>query len=199
MNRLLNNSYFVGAALGIIIGFALLAALFFVFINPRLSELGNMGEPDQGLINNPNALTVVPGGSPIDKETNEVLNQFGGTADNSAEAGSPDAPHQSDVVEEDDLPPQAVKMSASMENGFNPNLVTVKRGQIVTLALASGDGKTYILRFDDPELKAIAVGVTDNQVRAITFNAPDKAGRYSFFSDVPGHAQAGLRGELVVN
>jgi len=66
------------------------------------------------------------------------------------------------------------------------------------VAVSSTDGYTHVFMFDDPSLSAVAVGVGPKETRAITFNAPAKAGTYSFHCDVPGHTARGEVGAMIV-
>jgi len=137
---------------------------------------------------------VVPSGSKVSTE-GKVLTDSGEEADNTALAGSPDAPKQSRSLSEDEIPESAVKLSISAE-GFSPNEFTVDSGDLVTISVTSLD-KTHVFKFDDESLKAVAVGVGGGETRAITFNAP-VAGDYTFFCDVPGHRGRGETGVMHV-
>lgn len=140
------------------------------------------------------AKQVVPETSPVSKE-GKVLTSKGTPADNTALPGSPEAPKQSRSLSKKEIPSSAVKLTVTAK-GFVPNEFTVKAGQVVTLSLTSGD-KTHVFKFDDPKLKAVAIGIAGNETRAITFNAP-AAGDYTFFCDVPGHRARGETGVMHV-
>jgi plastocyanin len=140
--------------------------------------------------------TQVQGGSMV-TEGGKVVTDEGEPVDNTAAPGSPTAPQQSDPISEDSVPRGAIKIQVSAA-GFEPSEFTVNSGEVVTLSVASVDEQTHIFKFKDPSLKAVAVGVGPGEVRALTFNAPDKRGEYQFFCDVPGHAGRGETGTMTV-
>jgi len=139
---------------------------------------------------------LVEGGSMV-TEGGEVVTDEGEPVDNTATPGSPTAPQQSDPISEEAIPRGAIKLQVSAA-GFEPNEFTVNSGEVVTLSIISVDEQTHIFKFKDSSLKAVAVGVGPGEVRALTFNAPDKRGEYQFFCDVPGHASRGETGTMTV-
>ncbi|MCK5461213.1 cupredoxin domain-containing protein [Candidatus Gracilibacteria bacterium] len=106
------------------------------------------------------------------------------------------APKQSESLSEEDVPEAAKILEISSVGGYVPTEFTVSRGEAVTLTIKSTDDKTHIFRFESKDLEAIAVGIGPNEMRAISFNAPETAGEYVFFSDVPG--QKNLTGKMIV-
>lgn len=139
---------------------------------------------------------LVEGGSLV-TEGGEVVTEEGEPVDNTAAPGSPTAPQQSDPISEEAIPRGAIKLQVSA-TGFEPNEFTVNSGEAVTLSIISVDEQTHIFKFDDPSLRAVAVGVGPGEVRALTFNAPDERGEYRFFCDVPGHTARGETGTMIV-
>jgi len=138
----------------------------------------------------------VEGGSIVTEE-GEVVTEEGEPVDNAAVSGSPTAPQQSNPISEESIPRGAIKLQVSAA-GFEPNEFTVNRGEVVTLSVIPTDESVHIFKFRDPSLKAVALGVSPSEIRAITFNAPDKRGEYPFFCDVPGHAGRGETGTMIV-
>lgn len=109
----------------------------------------------------------------------------------------PSKPAQSPPVNEANVPEKAVKLGISA-GGITPASFEVKKGQEVTLSVASQDDWTHIFRFKDEGLKEVAVGVGPGQTRLITFYAPKNRGEYEFYCDVPGHSDRGEKGKMLV-
>lgn len=138
---------------------------------------------------------AVPGISPVAEGV--VVTEQGTPVRYDVEPGSPEAPRQTQPIAEDEIPAGTIKVSVSFEEGFVPNEFTVRRGEAVTLSFTSVDERTYVPKFREP-LSAVAVGIASGETRAITFNAPNQAGEYEFYSDVPGHVNRGLVGKMIV-
>ncbi|MCP6720184.1 MAG: cupredoxin domain-containing protein [Patescibacteria group bacterium] len=138
---------------------------------------------------------LVPEASPVTQD-GEVVTQEGAPVKLDVEPGSPEAPQQSNPINEESLPEEAVKLQVSA-SGFLPSTFKVKTGDTITLSLTTADDRSHIFKFKDPSLSAVAIGVGTSKTRAITFNAPSK-GDYSFFCDVPGHELRGETGVMVV-
>ncbi len=124
-----------------------------------------------------------------------VIAGAGAPAKNDAPPGSSEAPERSGPLSKDMVPEGAIMIRAT-RNAFSPSRFEVKKSEPITLALASGDEFTHILAFQDPSLRAIALGVSGGEVRAIRFNAPDEKGEYEFYKDMPGFQN--VRGTMVV-
>lgn len=144
----------------------------------------------------PEGTVAVTGTSPI-APSGEVIAPSGKPADNTSVPGSQTAPQQSAPLSTKEVPPQAVKLSVSA-SGFSPSSFSVSAGKAVTLSLTSTDDQTHVLRFNDPSLNAVAIGIGPGQTRVITFNAPAAPGTYSFHCDVPGHTARGETGTMTV-
>ncbi len=190
------NYYIIGSLIGVLVGGSI---IYFLIQSGVLGNKVQPPVPPVGTAPIPpgtEVAPVAPGTSPV-APNGLVVNAFGKVADNSAVAGAPEAPQQSAVLEDKEVPAGTIKIVARL-NGFTPNSFEVKAGAAVTLSLASGDGFSYVFKFDDPSLSAVAIGVSASDVRAITFNAPTKKGEYTFYSDVPGHRDSGLVGKMIV-
>jgi uncharacterized cupredoxin-like copper-binding protein len=143
------------------------------------------------------AVQVVPGASPV--KDDKVLTMTGQPVKNDVAPMSPSAPQQTAPISE-----AAVKNNGSVikiqvsATGFNPNSFSVKPGAATTIAVTSADDFTHIFAFADKSLEAVAVGLAPGETRAISFNAPDKAGEYEFRCGVPGHAGRGEVGKMIV-
>lgn len=141
-------------------------------------------------------VVVVPGANPITKD-NKVVTQEGKPTLNDAIPMSPQAPQQTAPVDKTKLSDKVVKLTVTA-SGWTPNSFTVNANSPVSFAVTSGDAFTHVFLFDDPTLAAVAIGVGPGETRAITFNAPAKAGEYKFHCDVPGHPGRGEVGKMIV-
>jgi uncharacterized cupredoxin-like copper-binding protein len=163
-----------------------------------------------GTVNNTNTATtttngqVVPEGARVEvvganavTKDNIVITKTGEVAKNDVIPMSPQAPQQTAPITKAQLPNTALKLDVSA-TGFSPKEITAKAGSPVTLSVSSTDGLTHVFMFDDNALAAVAIGVGPSETRAITFNAPAKAGTYTFRCDVPGHFGRGEVGALIV-
>lgn len=155
--------------------------------------------PDLGAINAAlkDAVQVVPGASPV--KDNKVLTMEGKPVNNAATPMSPQAPQQTAPISEAAVKNNTgiVKIQVSA-TGFNPASFSVKAGEAVTIAVTSADDFTHIFAFSDKSLEAVAVGLAPGETRAISFNAPTKAGEYEYKCGVPGHAGRGEVGKMIV-
>ncbi len=145
------------------------------------------------------AVAQIPGANLVTTD-NKVINANGVVAVNNAQPMSPEAPKQTTPMAKDQvakLPNSVIKLTVTAA-GWNPNSFTVKAGAPVSVVITSGDSFTHVFAFDDPSLSAVAVGVSPQETRAITFNAPTKAGEYGFLCAVPGHAGRGETGKMIV-
>lgn len=126
-----------------------------------------------------------------------VVTPTGAATQNNVTPGAPSAPQESTpVASQSAVPSAAIKLTVTAANGFSPNTFTVTAGAPVSLALTDGDTLSHTLVFQDPSLSAVAVGVSPGETRVITFNAPTKAGSYTFASNIPG--QSGETGTMIV-
>jgi plastocyanin len=144
------------------------------------------------------AVVVAPQSNPISVDTGEVLTRDGKqVSDNATADGKRTGPLQSaPIADTSKLPGGTVKLLISAA-GFSPSEFTVSAGQAVALSLTAKDS-IEVFKFDSSLLSGVAVGLTPNETRAITFNAPDKIGEYVFYSDFGGHRQAGVVGKMIV-
>jgi len=138
-----------------------------------------------------------PGANPIN-EANQVVTWEGQPTDNSVAPIDDNAPKPTLPIEKSQVAAEAIKLNISKANGFTPKRFTVSAGEPTTVALTAADASTHMLKFDDPSLNAVALLVGPGETKAITFNAPTTPGEYTFRCDVPGHAEAGEVGVMVV-
>lgn len=137
------------------------------------------------------AVAVVPGSNPISKD-NKVLTLSGEVTKTNVSAASPVAPQQTLAIAKELLPASVIKLEASKEGGFTPNSFTVKAGAAVTVSITNKDtANSVTLAFTDPTLVGLVMGAGPSETRAISFNAPTKAGEYQFIDGIPGHSGTG--------
>ena len=161
--------------------------------------LDENGEPMMVPTKEIKMVIVSPGTSGINVETGEVITETGDAVVNDVRAGSQEGPRSSFPIDVNDLPESTIKLDVT-SNSFTPNEFTVNRGQAVSLAVTNVNESTFseVFRFDDVSLKGVVLGLSNGQTRSITFNAPDKAGEYTFFSDMFNHRDQGAVGTMIV-
>ncbi len=143
----------------------------------------------------PQGTAAAPGASPV-SGAGQVVTKEGKPVKLNVVAGTPDAPQQSNPIGAGSVSAGTIKMTVSAK-GFSPNQFVVRAGDVVTIALTSGDTQTHVFKFDDASLSAVAIGVGPGETRAITFNAPSP-GKYGFHCDVPNHSSRGETGTMTV-
>lgn len=137
---------------------------------------------------------VADGSSPINTETGRVMTDEGEEADNTAEPGRPDAPGQSLRTDKEDVPEGSIMLDMD-STSITPEEFTVNAGEAVSLAVTATGDSPVVFKFRTDELSGVAVGVESGETRIIPFNAPDEAGEYEFYSDVPTH---NVEGTMIV-
>jgi heme/copper-type cytochrome/quinol oxidase subunit 2 len=162
--------------------------------NPEVSNMDLTALENPEIVIPKEGKEIIPRTSPVSDE-NEVLTMTGEKANNAALPGASDAPIPSHLLTAEDLPENSVKLTV-VDHNFIPNEFTVKAGEVVTLSFTSGD-TVHVLKFDNPEIQAIALGIGLGETKAIVFNAP-VVGDYTFFCDVPGHQARGETGVMHV-
>ncbi len=146
------------------------------------------------------AIEIVPGSSLVDIKSGAVIKTDGAKVDNAAQAASQEAPSQSfPISNPEELPKSTIKLDVT-SSSFAPNTFTVKKGQVVTLAISNVNETTFseIFRFDDPSLSGVVIGLAKGETKSIIFNAPDKAGEYTFYSAMFDHRDLGAVGKMIV-
>jgi plastocyanin len=134
------------------------------------------------------AKVAVPGANPI-TTNNKVVTATGQATDNTARPMSDTAPKQTSFLDKSTLPSGLTKITIA--NGtFSPSTFTTTVGAPTTFSLTGGDSLSHVIAFDDTSLNAIAILVGPGQTKAITFNAPSKAGSYTFRDASPSDKPA---------
>lgn len=119
---------------------------------------------------------------------NKVVAANGQPVRSDSEPKSPVSPIVSlDINQSEDinLPNEAIKIMMNKET-ITPNPIIVSAGQPVTWLVESADEWYHVLRFIDPSLKAIAVGVAGGEARLVRFNAPTITGAYTIYDEIFG-------------
>jgi nitrite reductase (NO-forming)/hydroxylamine reductase len=89
-----------------------------------------------------------------------------------------------------------IGVGSNIEGVANPDL-RVGPGEVVTLTLINGEGAEHDIFFPDFDAKTSRVSGQGNSV-SVTFTAPERSGSYLYMDTVPGHAEAGMKGYLLV-
>lgn len=103
--------------------------------------------------------------------------------------------------------PYSAKGSVTVANGqaaldatdalqWQPNTVLAKAGDKVTLAVKNSGNTAHT--FVSPGLSVKQEDVPVQKTTSITFTAPNAPGAYQFWCNIPGHAEAGMVGEVIV-
>ncbi len=142
------------------------------------------------------AVVTVPGANPIIPD-GTVMTVSGSPVQNDAAPLSADAPQQTPPIAPEQLSASAINLTVS-GGIWTPAEFTVKAGAPITLALTVDDDNHHFFLFNDPSLQAVVVGLSPHETRALTFNAPEQVGEYSFSCNVPGHADRGEKGKMLV-
>lgn len=166
-------------------------AIYFIFTgvipSPRTGPVSGMPKLE--------GTAAVPGTSPV-TDKGQVINPLGEAARLDVEAGSLEAPQQSNTLGEEEIPAEAIKLVMS-DGVITPPSFEVRAGAPVTLFVSVSDNQAHVFKFSDPALSAVVLSVSPYESRAITFNAPAK-GTYTFYCDVPGHRGRGEEGTMIV-
>jgi plastocyanin len=152
--------------------------------------------PVAGSTSTVEGIILARGSSIVSTETGKVVNSEGKEMDNSAIPGTTNAPKQSYMIDPNKVPESSVKLVMS-PNSITPSEFRVKAGQVVFLVLSSGE-TVDIFKFESPLLNAVAVGLSRNETRSITFNAPLEKGEYVFYSDFKNYRSLGAVGKMIV-
>lgn len=151
---------------------------------------------DAGIASLKGAKVVVAGANPITPD-NKVVTPTGQVTDNASRPMDPAAPRQTGFLKKEDLPTTLIKISVG--NGrFSPKEFTTVAGAPTSFSLTGVDNVSHLIAFDDPALAAVIILVGPGQTKAITFNAPEKPGEYTFRCDAPGHLAQGESGKMIV-
>ena len=157
--------------------------------------IGEPGEPvePEGFVEDPLAGAVpIEPGEPVEPMTEPITEE-----PQIPSWQNPEEPTQSAPLKEGQVVEGAIAIGISAE-GILPSSFEVKRGETVVLSVSSSDQWTHVFKFKDESLSGVAVGLSSGQTRVITFYAPDKAGDYEYYCDVPGHEGRGEIGKMVV-
>lgn len=180
----MKKSLTVWIAIGVILG---LVIVYFSLKSIGPNKPNNQKQTK--ILNGQKTTVAAPGASAV-SEKGIVLTEDGNVAKNDAEPGTPEAPKESMPLSNVEIPKSSIVIEIS-KSGIAPTSFTVKPGEAVTLTAKVGDGGAHVFKFRDPSLQAVALGISPDETRAITFNAPKKIGEYEFYCDIPGHPEVG--------
>lgn len=168
--------------LSFFLGFAIATWVFPPVSQKQDQPVVSITKPELDFINIEGATMIVPGTSPI--KDGVVINQLNQPAKNDAAEYSAEAPQLSKAIPADQLPKDGIQLNVS-EQEIVPSQFTVKAGQPVILKASAVDQWTHVLVFDGG-LSGLTIGLNGDESRVLVFNAPDKAGEYSFRDTIFG-------------
>ena len=79
---------------------------------------------------------------------------------------------------------------------FEPSELTAEAGETVTIAFKNQGSLSHNLTFKNLDAKTETIQTGNTRTIELQVDEP---GTYQFVCTVPGHAQAGMKGKLVVN
>lgn len=178
----------------VIVGLIALALIIWAVISQ--SKKGELMSSENNNAQNNQAQNglVNEGQMPINNNPNTPELNLAGEVVTPATPGLPGTPENLDLMPQGEIaaasiPEKPIEKTNPVrievtvgENGFTPDVITVKAGQEVTLAVTANNGVSIIV-FDGGF--ASAVGISNGQTEDIKFSAPTTRGEYSFHNDVP--------------
>ncbi|HVA25140.1 MAG TPA: cupredoxin domain-containing protein [Chloroflexota bacterium] len=129
----------------------------------------------------------------------------------SAAAASPSAPAgaaaSAQVVGQKAPGPYSANASVTVANGqasieatdslkWQPDAIIAKAGDKITLQVKNSGNTAHA--FLSPGLSVSQTDVPVQKTTSVTFTAPSAPGAYQFWCNIPGHAEAGMVGEVIV-
>ncbi|HEX6512759.1 MAG TPA: cupredoxin domain-containing protein [Chloroflexota bacterium] len=129
----------------------------------------------------------------------------GAASNPSTAAASPSAAAQ--VVGQKAPGPYAAKGSVTVQSGqaaiegtdalqWQPNTIMAKAGEKVTLQIKNSGNTAHTIL--SPALNLNQTDVPIQKTTEVSFSAPSAPGAYQFWCNIPGHAEAGMVGEVIV-
>jgi len=83
------------------------------------------------------------------------------------------------------------------EFAFAPSVIEIKTGESTRIVFDNQG--TIAHDFEIPDLEIVIETTNAGNKGEITFVAPSMAGSYDFICSIPGHKEAGMVGQLIVN
>ncbi len=78
---------------------------------------------------------------------------------------------------------------------FDPNTINATPGQTINLTMVNKGQSRHTFVLKDAN---VSIAAEAGQQTQTTFKAPSNPGTYQFLCDVPGHAEQGMTGQLIV-
>ncbi len=79
---------------------------------------------------------------------------------------------------------------------WQPNVIVAKGGDKVTLTIQNTGNTAHTIV--SPSLSLNQTDVAIQKTTTVSFTAPSAPGAYQFWCNIPGHAEAGMVGEVIV-
>jgi uncharacterized cupredoxin-like copper-binding protein len=93
-----------------------------------------------------------------------------------------------------------ISITSGLDGGefaFAPSVIETKAGE--TTRIVFDNQGTIAHDFEIPDLEIVIETTNAGNKGEITFVAPSMAGSYDFICSIPGHKEAGMVGQLIVN
>jgi len=90
--------------------------------------------------------------------------------------------------------PKQVQINAK-EFSFSPSSIEVKTGQELQITLSNHGALAHNITFKSQDIATKTIQTDDKTTTTVSFSKP---GRYEFICSVPGHANAGMKGKVIV-
>jgi len=79
---------------------------------------------------------------------------------------------------------------------WQPDVITAKAGSKVTLSVQNTGNTAH--NFVSPALNVAGDDIAIQKTTPVNFTVPSQPGTYQFWCNIPGHAEAGMVGEIIV-
>jgi len=176
---------------------------------PRLGELGGGPRAFGPLIALGTALAACGGGSTSAPPAGGVPASKPATsaAANASSPAAAAAVPSASVVGQKAPGPFSAKGSVTESGGqatiqatdvlqWQPNVILAKPGDKVTLSVQNTGNTAHT--FLSPGLNVNQLDIPIQKTTQVDFTAPNAPGAYQFWCNIPGHAEAGMVGEVIV-
>ncbi len=123
------------------------------------------------------------------------------TGNNSGGASNPSSPSESFPMTVENLPVNVIHLNVT-SSSFEPKTFSIKKNQIVMLAVSNVNSTTFseIFRFYDTRLSGVVTGLAKGETKMIMFKAynVEYGETLNFYSSMFDHAAQGATGSMIV-
>lgn len=98
-------------------------------------------------------------------------------------------PAEEEVSAGEEFQGKIIKLTVNYEDGFKPNIFTVKAGEVIKIELTCTDMVGYVMQFRDPKIDLILVGGpkgSGQEVDSVEYTVPTdlSANEYEFYDEL---------------